>query len=341
MTPEKNRLSVVVPVALSEPGVNSSSWRAPVELKNHGRVYNMLATFLRMFRQSDLHEFLIICPDHEVPLLQKLVALLTPDPRYQVLAESALCPDLVSMRRLSTRQFSGWYIQQLLKLAVAARITTPFYLTLDSDILCCRPFDYGDLVRDGRAVNGIETIDDYNRIYTPEFARKEMAVKIKRQIGSERILGWQREPLQRHRSFSETPVVMHTGQVQQLTSHLEQRYYIPWQTVLSQNLLTWTEYTLYFGFLEMNGVLDSFCEIADCNAVLNLEKSAWQPRSRYRTARSYEVPHLFNGTGGPFIALQSWLQPEEWLPEELTSTDDYYRQLLAIVMAETPPVVQR
>jgi len=338
MPSETNRLSVVVPVALREPGVNPNSWRAPVALKNYGRVYSMLATFLQMFRQADLHEFLIICPDHEVPVLQKLVSLLTQDARYQVLAESTLCPDLVKGRNPRTRRLSGWYVQQLLKLAVAARITTPFYLTLDSDILCCRPFHYGDLVRDGRAVNAIETIDDYNRIYTPKFARQEMAVKIDRQIGSERILGWQRGPLQRHSSFSETPVVMHAGQVQQLTRHLEQRYHMPWQAALSQNSLTWTEYTLYFGFLAMNEVLNSFCEITDCNAVLNLEKSAWQPRSRYRTARSYEVPHLFNGTGGPFVALQSWLAPVEWLPEELTSSDDYYRQLLATVMAATPPL---
>jgi Family of unknown function (DUF6492) len=336
MHPEINRLSVVLPLALREPGVDPNSWRAPVALENHGRVYSMLATFLQMFRQADLHEFLFICPDHEIPAVQQLVSSLTLDPRYQVLPESGLCPDLANVRDPRTGQPSGWHIQQLLKLAVAARITTPFYLTLDSDILCCRPFHHGDLVRDGRALTGMETIDDYNRIYTPEFAREEMAVKAQRQIGSEQMLGWQRGPLRRHSSFSETPVLMHAGQVQQLTQHLEQRHQMPWQTALSQNIrLLWTEYTLYFGFLAMKEVLNSFCEVTDCNAVLNLEKSAWEPRSYYRNPRSYEVPRLFNSTGGPFVALQSWLPPTEWLPEGLTSTEDYYRQLLATVTATT------
>lgn len=337
MNPETNRLTVVAPVALREPGVDPHSWRAAAGHEDHWRVYSMLATFMKMFRQTDLHEFLLICPDHEVPALQHLLSSLTQDPRYQVLPESTLCPDLASVRHPQTGQPSGWHIQQLLKLAVAWRITTPFYLTLDSDILCCRPFHLGDLVRDGRALTGMESLDDYNRLYTPAFAREEMAVKAQRQIGSERMLGWQRGPLQRQRSFSETPVLLHTGQVRDLTRHLEQRHQLPWQTALSRHL-QWTEYTLYFGFLAMKGVLPAFCDIADGNAVLNLDKSAWQPRARYQHPRSYEITDLFDGKGGPFVALQSWLPATEWLPAGVASTTDYYRQLLSKVMGtDTAP----
>lgn len=339
-TPEKNRLSVVAPLALREPGVDPASWRAAAEHEGHWRIRCMLTTFMRMFRQEDLEVFLCVCPDAEEPQLRQLLASLTTDPRYQVLPESALCPDTASVRNPQTGRPSGWHIQQLLKLAVAERITTPFYLTLDSDILCCRPFHLGDLVRDGRARTGIESLEDYFRIYTPAFAQEEMAVKAQRQTGSERLLGWQRGPLQRKRSFSETPVLLHAGQVRQLTQHLESLHQLPWRTVLARNVPMWTEYTLYYGFLAMQGVLNRFCDVSGCNTVLHLEKSAWQPRSFYRQPRSYAVADILGGSDGPFVALQSWLPAAEWLPEGVAGIDDYYRELLSAVMAPaTPPAL--
>jgi len=49
-------------------------------------------------------------------------------------------------------KIQGWYLQQLIKLAIAEHIKTDFYLTLDADVICVKPVYFSDLVKDGCAV---------------------------------------------------------------------------------------------------------------------------------------------------------------------------------------------
>ncbi|MGC1679795.1 MAG: DUF6492 family protein, partial [Pseudolabrys sp.] len=46
----------------------------------------------------------------------------------------------------------GWYRQQLIKLAAANLVNTEFFLTLDADVILCKPLRLEDLVRSGRAL---------------------------------------------------------------------------------------------------------------------------------------------------------------------------------------------
>src|SRR4051812_12113619 len=61
----------------------------------------------------------------------------TADERFRVISETDLIPELPLYRKVlnrvgkSTGAGSGWFIQQLVKLAIAKRVSTPFYLTLD------------------------------------------------------------------------------------------------------------------------------------------------------------------------------------------------------------------
>jgi hypothetical protein len=41
---------------------------------------------------------------------------------------------------------SGWFVQQLVKLSIARIVSSPFYLTLDADVMCVRHTEYTDLV---------------------------------------------------------------------------------------------------------------------------------------------------------------------------------------------------
>ena len=50
------------------------------------------------------------------------------------------------------RGLHGWKKQQILKLAISAFVDTPFYLTLDSDIVCAKPLVYINLILDGRGL---------------------------------------------------------------------------------------------------------------------------------------------------------------------------------------------
>ena len=118
----------------------------------------------------------------------------------------------------------GWYVQQLVKLAIADRIATPFYLTLDADVICVRPTRYDDLVVDGRALAQI------TKPHHPEW-----------NDDAERILGLPRSP----RQHGVTPALLARDGVLDLQQHLGD----DWRARLLREL-PWTEYALYNTFLE-------------------------------------------------------------------------------------------
>ena len=47
----------------------------------------------------------------------------------------------------------GWYRQQLIKLATANLVNTEFFLTLDADVILCKPLRLEDLVRSGESTS--------------------------------------------------------------------------------------------------------------------------------------------------------------------------------------------
>ena len=121
----------------------------------------------------------------------------------------------------------GWHVQQLVKLAIADRVATPFYLTLDADVICVRPTRYEDLVRDGRALAQI------TRPHHPEW-----------NDDAERVLGLPRSG----RQYGVTPAVLSRDGVLRLRRHLGG----DWRGRLLREL-PWTEYALYNTFLEATG----------------------------------------------------------------------------------------
>ena len=50
------------------------------------------------------------------------------------------------------RGIRGWYVQQLVKLAIADRVDTPFFLALDADMFLTRPLYHDDLVQSGKGL---------------------------------------------------------------------------------------------------------------------------------------------------------------------------------------------
>jgi hypothetical protein len=89
---------------------------------------------------------------------------------YRVIPESSIFPELkfhTFVQRLLYNRYtnpirkifkirgfnaSGWFIQQVLKLAIAKRVTTYFYLTLDADVICSKEVTYHDLIQNNRGV---------------------------------------------------------------------------------------------------------------------------------------------------------------------------------------------
>ena len=92
----------------------------------------------------------------------------------------------------------------------------------------------------------------------------------------------------------------------------------------------WTEYALYFHFLEATGTLADYHCPAGRDAVLSLKRSVWEPSVCYRAARVYDQSWLEQDADeneGPFLAIQSYLPPQSWLPTTSKDVTDFCNKL--------------
>jgi Family of unknown function (DUF6492) len=330
----QQQLSFVLPVSLKESGLipgSYLSWRRDlVDAGTATRTWFLLKSFLKHFAQDDLLDFFIVCPRADMDGLSTVLASITRDARFQIVPELDVCPDIAKAVHPHTSQIDGWYAQQLLKLAISAQVRSEYYVTLDNDILCVKPFCYSTLVRGGRALTNVETPSDYEALYWAEFAAREVRTKSSRYGVAARILGYSRPSHLSARFYGETPVVVRTESVRDLASYLSDRFERPWTDALAR-LRRWTEYALYFQFLEMTQQLDSVCRLSGCNAVLDLPKSVWHASPRYRFPRPYDAGHFTDGVpgngGGPFVAIQSWLSVASWLPPRCRILADFYNEV--------------
>ncbi len=313
-----NQLTFVMPVTLREDARlgSTAAWRRSPDGSVGHRLRFGLASLWSKFNLSDLCELLVICPGDEVDDVTLLVRTVSDDERIRVISELDVCPDVVRAVDSETGSIVGWRVQQMLKLAAAARVTTPFYLTLDSDVVCIREFSSAELIDGERGVCGVETAETYRELYVPDFAEKEARRKEARIAASMALLGGEREERYAGRYPSETPVLYHTESMREMCSHLSDMHEKPWSVVLAQNP-GWTEMALYFSYLESTGRLGEVYEMAGPNRVLHLEGSVWHGTDRYRGPRRYDAAHfdrLRDGGEGLFIAVQSWLANKYWLP---------------------------
>ena len=323
-----NKISIVLPVTLREAGisaVDTRSWRSTsIDQCALLRTTLLLRSFVAQFNQDDLADFFIVCPNRDLGCFSKLIRSITSDSRYEVVPEEDICRCLNPIS-MTSEAGKGWHRQQIVKLAISEYVSTKYYLTLDSDIVCYRPFSYHHLVAHDRAITNCETYSDYSRIYSESFAAREIRIKNHRYNQAGMLLGCPCLHRRQHVVHGETPVVLCTEIVRELRAHLTARFQREWSEVL----LTaegWTEYGLYYHFLEMIGKKDEYCEYAGCNAVLDLERSVWQASANYQVVRSYDADH-FARCEGLFLAIQSWLAVQTWLPARYTNIDEFYEGL--------------
>jgi len=125
--------------------------------------------------------------------------------------------------------------------------------------------------------------------------------------------------------------VFNAGAMRAMCDHLTERHGRPWTHVLAEST-GWTEHSLYFQYLEMTGELEAHHELAGPDAVLHLSGSVWQATNHYRQPRRYDSEHFdkvaFSDADGYFLAIQSWLPLDSWLPGTgCGSLDEFYQRL--------------
>ncbi|MGB5136646.1 MAG: DUF6492 family protein [Prochlorococcaceae cyanobacterium] len=304
MTDRNKSLSFVLPLALQGTGRDHHDL---------GRAHLLLRSLERQLQSSDIREVLVVTRDDEASLIQERLKRSHPGLPLQFLRETLLCP-LFAENPLTVnlwpRRNTGWFRQQLIKLAAYQHVTSEFYMVLDADVIFVRPFRGHDLILGKQALFGTITADALRRLFLDEVADHEINVRRHRIGQAESVLALKRPEAHQGYFYSETPVVLSTHIVAAMASHLEHTWHNEWQRVLIDNL-PWTEFNLYGVFAEASAMLDKHHIIGGLDTVLRLSKSLWRQASDYREPMDldrWDVEAAFAADAqGIAIVVQSYL----------------------------------
>ena len=282
----------------------------PLLLKDYGRFEILDKSISKYMR--DLHICWIISTDREYNDLKKKIK----SNIYRVISESSILPELRFYKKISKLLYksfirrtsickkgrfnvSGWYVQQLIKLAMAEKVETNFYLTLDADVVCLRQVGYDDLIENGKAITNTREEDRHPDWYE----------------SAERILNMSRSGL----THGVTPAILHREAVISLLTFLERKVHpitkslavaCPSDSVMKDILKSWrshliintpwTEYSLYYTFLEGMNIFEQFHIRKGKDAVYDIATSLW----RKEQISSWNIDRFFN-TNAYFLVVQS------------------------------------
>jgi hypothetical protein len=276
----------------------------PLHPDNLGRATILFRTLARNF--EPLGRLLVIVPDHALarmkPAIQNEIAA-------EVLVDSELVPEVKALNAmakwfspgkalLARRSFGGWYLQQIIKIAAAKMVSSPFYILLDSDVIVTRKVSAADLFIEGKAIctreKDPETHNDWYEATSKEFGFPDS--------------GWR---------YGVTPFLFSKEAVGSLIAFLDQqrkhdwrdfpagilaRLNDSWRSYLMRKRM-WTEVSLYFQFLESRGRLEHY-HAPQANGLIS-SRSIWTEDHLGwldDPAWHESLPH-----GGPFLVVQSRL----------------------------------
>jgi len=197
----------------------------------------LLPSFVRHFGDMSTLNFTLIVPRADMDSVARSEALHAGH-NITVLCEDELCPDL--------RDFpgSGWYRQQVLKLAAARMSGSPYYLVLDADVILKRPCSLRDWFPNGK----------------PYLQRGNVRSHRDWWNASRRLLGSSVKLDGHSRAMGVTPQFLHRETCLQLHQAIASRNEAAsWERFLMASTdVSWTEYTLYWLYVterELEGEL--------------------------------------------------------------------------------------
>lgn len=275
----------------------------PLVLKDAERAELLFESLAKNF--SGLRRIWVVCPDAEYAEFAKRYSAKTLPFELRVESELQVVPEFNLKLKLS-----GWFRQQLIKLAIFERIEGDLYLTLDADVICTRPVTAEQLVGSGRGACFTLPQTDFQYWYD----RVEQVLRVQAPRGG---------------MHNVTPALLHTGAMQELKAALEakiarreysrgirgwkQRWFLrqtrnhgqtaAWRVYLAA-ARPWTEYALYYTFLEASGSFDRYHFNASV-CIYDIERSLWAADSTQLPA-SWDPSPAFRGEGPPwFLVVQS------------------------------------
>jgi hypothetical protein len=189
-----------------------------------------LPSFERHLAPGLVHEIVVVVPPSDVR--EASAALAGPGPfAIRVLDETVLGVD--------TAGAPGWVLQQILKLGAPNVVTTPWFLTVDADVVATRAMDADFLLPGGRAIWEQERAAEHMNWWRSSASVLGVPVAVEDETPA----------------FGATPAVMSTAGVRSLWAAIDRAHPgAGWsRTLVDLQTEGWTEYTLYWTHLVASG----------------------------------------------------------------------------------------
>jgi Family of unknown function (DUF6492) len=234
----------------------------PLTMRDFERFEILQASMSRF--SSDLGVCWVVTPNEDFKELARRIDR----NQWRIVPESEIVPEFRYFP-----QVGGWFKQQLIKIAIAGKITTDFYLTLDADLFCTKALRYSGLIKDGRS--GCLTVYP-NEVFPIWYEWAERVLKLPRSnsyhnvtptiLSREAMLKMQRHLGELADIRDIKPGIGRRLSKLLYTSRLGNRMFLnarillgkrPWAFYLLTNL-PWTEYSLYYTFLEATGQFEKY-----------------------------------------------------------------------------------
>lgn len=216
----------------------------------------------------------------------------------QVIDESAWAPGLDDL------PLRGWYKQQLVKLTASSFVRSPFYLTLDADVICTRACGYADLILDGKARCHVMQQSDHRDWYEGAEAALGLAANRRDVLHNVTPVVWSTEGVQktvRHlnqRAVRREWAKGQRGLRQRVHSWVRSNAAAPWMNYLAA-ATPWAEYALYFTYLEATDQFDRY-HVESEACIYDVQRSLWK---NTKTLEGWDPSPLFEGAGPPYFAV--------------------------------------
>ncbi|PKU24427.1 DUF6492 family protein [Telmatospirillum siberiense] len=268
---------------------------AVLPIKTRGRHYadniarcDVLFSSLRHFSSPDIFDkFLVIVPHDEFEDARRY-AVAWRDFPIEVIDESV---HMTAFAEFNQRhQIRPWHRQQIIKLYTPALIDTEYFMVFDPDVFAIHSFGIEDLIVDGRALTYCQP-----RMREPHLWRP-----------SAELL--QQDPHLDRDGIWWTPAILSKTLVERLHRRLEELYPGDWiRTLLSNYMIDWTEYTLYWLNAEREGLLERYHVTAGPGRrSMHASESVWYAGKKGRNLDEWQADHHFAPeSDGLFAVVQS------------------------------------
>ena len=192
---------------------------------------------------------------------------------------------------MQPHQVRPWHRQQLIKLYTPALIDTEYFMVFDPDVFATHPFDADTLLPGGRALTYLQP-----RMREPHLWRPSAGLL-------------QQDPHLDRDGVWWTPTILSSTLCRNLHRRIEELY--PQQdwirTLLSNYMIDWTEYTLYWLNAEREGLLDQYHVVAQPGQrSMHASESVWYAGKDGKNLDEWQADHHFAPEAdGLFAVVQS------------------------------------